>query len=261
MLLWVNRPSLFIGRFQNPWAETHISQVLKDQLPLIRRISGGGAVYHDEGNLNVSVMGPGQNFDKQIRMEPLITFLKHKGHNVLISDRGDGLLFESQQVFKFSGSAFKHRKNSSLHHFTVLLNANLVHLWQYLRGTHPEAIESKSIQSRRHQVRNLGHHQVSEFIQEWGDFLGKRIESTHDFGVEPALMDKFKSHQWLFGETPDFQFYSADRQHFLTAKKGHFITEDQQNLDRLWKCEHAELMAQSEKKILGVYNFSLFKTI
>lgn len=126
LLLWRNKPCIVIGRHQNPWMETNIN-ILKDMnIKLARRRSGGGAVYHDLGNLNCTIFSNRLDYDRLRNLQLICDAIniKWKGLNLYPTERGD-ILCGGKKV---SGSAAKLSKDISYHHFTLLLNVNTTHL-------------------------------------------------------------------------------------------------------------------------------------
>jgi len=150
LFLYVNDPCVVIGKNQNPWRECRLSLMEEEGVALARRISGGGAVYHDTGNLNVSVIVPRTEYreDKQYELifQTLETFgiksSKVRKNSLVVGDK------------KFSGQAFCHRRDRTLHHGTLLVDADLDRLGRYL-GPELDGIETKAIASVPAEVANL----------------------------------------------------------------------------------------------------------
>jgi lipoate-protein ligase A len=153
LFLCVNDPCVVIGKNQNPWRECRLSLMEKEGVPLARRISGGGAVYHDPGNLNVSVIVPRTEYVEKKQYDLIFqtleaTALRHRKLSML----GRNAL--GVEGFKFSGQAFCHRRDRSLHHGTILVNSDLARLGRYL-GPELEGIETKAVASVPARVANL----------------------------------------------------------------------------------------------------------
>lgn len=92
LLLYVNSSAVVIGKHQNAFAEANHEYLLQHQIPLVRRISGGGAVYHDEGNVNVSYIHQARFIDMQLILKPLKAFIEELGHTALITPYNDILV-------------------------------------------------------------------------------------------------------------------------------------------------------------------------
>lgn len=219
-LFYINDVSVFIGRYQNPFCELNWKEVNADKVPVIRRISGGGAVFHDLGNLNISVMGPGRHFDKQWGMANIYQFIRELGFDVSLNDRGDGLL----EGKKISGSAYKYSKDSMLHHFTILMQTNQKQMWKYLKSKHPGNINSKSIQSRRVEVKNLDQFSPEELINKFVQKMGAELKILNPQYANEEI-EHWKSKEWLVEETPEFSLISLDQNFFMTAKRGKWVSE------------------------------------
>lgn len=202
--LWINQPSLFMGRFQNPWLEVNMELVNKDKIPILRRRSGGGCVYHDQGNLNISVLS--KNF-KCTSM--IMEILKNLGlSQCYMGEKGD-LLIETK---KFSGSAYYHHKNSFLHHCTLLFESELEILQKYLNSPLDTLILTKAIKSRKANVANLREYGVDMqlFIRALQEKLRVglyKISNPIKFVGENYWVEfnqQFISYPWIFERTPKF---------------------------------------------------------
>jgi lipoate-protein ligase A len=150
LFLCVNSPCVVIGKNQNPWRECRLSLMEKEGVPLARRISGGGAVYHDEGNLNVSIIVPRTEYREEKQYELIFQTLEKFGINA--SRLGKNSLAVDGK--KFSGQAFCFRGQHVLHHGTLLVNADLARLGRYL-GPEVEGIQTKAVASVPSEVMNL----------------------------------------------------------------------------------------------------------
>ncbi len=150
LLLYVNNPAIVIGRHQNPWVECNPEYLERTGIALVRRQSGGGTVYHDPGNLNFSILCAREEYDQDANFAVVIEALAALGVEAQRSGRND-LVCGS---YKISGSAFKHLRERSFHHGTVLVGADLNTLSTALM---PPALEisSRGIASVRSRVANL----------------------------------------------------------------------------------------------------------
>jgi lipoate-protein ligase A len=154
LLLWRNSPCVVIGRHQNPWLECDLLRMKEDSVPLVRRISGGGAVYHELGNTNFSFMGAAGLYDLDRQFAVVLAALHALGIPAERNARNDLVIPGPGGPRKFSGNAFRHTRDHSLHHGTLLVHADLERLTAYLAAP-PAAITSKSITSVRSSVVNL----------------------------------------------------------------------------------------------------------
>ena len=152
-LLWQNRSAVVIGRHQDALAEIDRAFVEAEGIQLVRRLSGGGAVYHDLGNLNYSIITEGRGSkapDMAVFCEPVLRLLHDLGVRAELSGRND-MTVNGQ---KFSGSAQHLYKGRVLHHGTLLIDSDLNMVSRALR-VDPEKIRSKGLASVRSRVTNL----------------------------------------------------------------------------------------------------------
>jgi|SRR5690242_20401445 len=195
LFLYVNRPCVVIGRNQNPWSEVNLSILnaatgttdLKDTEPpgigaveLVRRRSGGGAVFHDEGNLNWSITCPRTEFTRDKHAEMVVRALRKQGiERARVNERHDIVLDQGHErrpsdpndmhrtpytvddgvpkPLKVSGSAYKLTRQRALHHATTLLESPNLHIIsQYLRSPAKHSIEAKGVESVSSPVSNIG---------------------------------------------------------------------------------------------------------
>lgn len=211
-LLWQNEPCVFIGKNQNPWRECRTSLLQADGVSLARRISGGGTVYHDLGNLNFSFIMDRPLYNLQRQLGVMIYALQNIGISASLNKRNDIMINDQ----KISGSAFCFRKNAALHHGTLLLNTDLQKLHQYLQVSQ-ENLTCKGVKSTRSPVTNICEDKkeltmnaltsalLASFCNEYGTPL-LLDETTFDPMRITPLTEKFASWEWQFGETPKFEF-------------------------------------------------------
>lgn len=221
LFLYTNRPSVVLGRFQNPWLECNLPYLVENDIWLVRRQSGGGCVYHDEGNLNFSFITPDSMINRNKHVELLKAAFAKANIFLEISSRHD-LWLDGRKI---SGSAFKQTKSGSFHHGTFLVNSDLNKLEESLKHTMvPKS--TKSIPSVRSKVISLQerfpHVQIADVIEIITHHLqteGVNIDAT--MLSLPSVQDSFKninSWIWLFGETPSFDIQTLKGD--LTIHKG-----------------------------------------
>lgn len=151
--LWINSPSVFMGRYQHPEAELDVEYLRSRGIALLRRTSGGGTVYHDEGNLNFSVIKNGEaskGFDLAACPLPIQTALAKKGVEVTRSPRGDLRL----NGFKVGGSAEAMTRGRLLYHICLLFDTDLDELERILTVA-PDITARSRVASVRSKVTNL----------------------------------------------------------------------------------------------------------
>jgi lipoate-protein ligase A len=216
VFLYQNSPSVVLGRFQNPWLECDLAWMKKNGITLVRRPSGGGTVWHDEGNVNFCWVGPLQGFKKTNFLEIVKANLQKLGVSVEINARHDLVVPQADGgTRKVSGSAFKQTKDRTLHHGTLLLSGDLTQLNRALKSPHT-LVETRSIPSVRSQVANLSSLKVSKWISSWGDSqVLKSSDSRFD-------AQKWSEWAWVMGETPFFRWSLKIQEEVieLSAHKG-----------------------------------------
>lgn len=152
-MLWINRPSIFMGRYQTAEAEVDTSYLSERDIPILRRLSGGGTVYHDYGNLNFTAIKndqTGRGFDLKTFPLPIVEAVLNEGVHLEVSPRGDLRL----EGYKVAGSAEATRRGRMLYHLCILFDANLEELERVLEVNSDMSVRSR-VASVRSSVRNL----------------------------------------------------------------------------------------------------------
>lgn len=212
-LLWQNGPSIIVGRHQCTGEVVNSSFVAAENLPVIRRMTGGGAVYHDMGNLNFSfIANGGARLDFAFYMEPVRRALQFLGVDAQISGRND--LEVNGKKISGSGQIITHGR--SLHHGTLLVNMDLERMTLALRVDETK-FKSKGVASLRARVANIG-----EFMR--GDMRAlKNALAAHCAArrvrLEPAILEKAKkiaaekysAWEWNYGQSPPYNFEKRSR--------------------------------------------------
>lgn len=225
LFLWRNQETVVIGRFQNPWIECNTKKMEEDNVLLTRRQSGGGAVFHDLGNTNFTFLNGKAAYDKARNNSIITKAIAKYDINAYASGRNDILVDGSDGARKISGSAFKENQDRCFHHGTLLINANLSRLAEYLRPDEKKLV-SKGIKSVRARVANLTdfnpsvthdglcQHVVHSFFDHYQNEC--EIEHLdHDWlkSIAPLndYYEQLKDWKWRFGETPKFNHQLAAR--------------------------------------------------
>lgn len=213
LYLWQNRHTVVIGRNQNAWQECRTTQLERDGGRLARRLSGGGAVYHDLGNLNFTFCLRTADYDLAKQQRVLLSAVRSLGIPAELSGRND-LIAEGR---KFSGNSFYSHAGRSFHNGTLLLSADLETLGKYL--TPPRAkLERKGVASVRSRVCNLREFCPGLTVEQMETALITAFEKEYSLtaqAVEIASLDGeklcryrdgFASWEWNYGRMRPFTF-------------------------------------------------------
>ena len=220
LILWKNSPCVVLGKNQNPWIECNLKLMKDENITLARRISGGGAVYHDEGNLNYSLIHDNRTYERSKVYEMIISALCDL--DVLTEKNSkNNLLYNGK---KFSGTAFAYRKNKVLHHGTLLLNSNINNLNKYLNSDKPN-ITTKAVKSNTVDVINLN--LPTEFVikaikNQYEVFFNKNRIGKINFDEEKIkkYYNIRSSNDWIYGKTP--KFYLIDKNEEIEISKKNY---------------------------------------
>ncbi|MDF2879727.1 MAG: lipoyltransferase and lipoate-protein ligase [Clostridiaceae bacterium] len=222
VILWQNEPTIVIGLHQNALEEINLDFVKKNNIHVVRRITGGGAVYHDLGNLNFSFITDYDNNTVSLNFKkytlPIIKALKKLGIQSELSGRND-ITIDGK---KFSGNAQSIIKGRILHHGTLLFNSDLSILGKAL-NVKSDKIESKGVKSVKSRVTNIINYMnnmvsVEEFktillkyLFEY-EPLDQYILTENDKHLINKLMEeKYLTWKWVYGRTPKFNFKNYKR--------------------------------------------------
>ncbi|KAF4628094.1 hypothetical protein G7Y89_g10058 [Cudoniella acicularis] len=218
LFLYTNRPSVILGRNQNPYVEINLDLLRASNLKpdLVRRRSGGGTVFHDEGNVNYSVICPTKSFHRDKHAEMVVRALqKLNVEGVRVNERHDIVADRPHAIMplKVSGSAYKLTRLRSLHHGTCLLNSsNLQLIGSMLKSPGKKYIEARGVESVSSPITNVDV-QNEEFENAVVEEFGEMYESVEPIvvgekeGEIPEIaegMGVLKSDDWVYGETPQF---------------------------------------------------------
>lgn len=219
LYLWQNQNTVVIGRNQNAWRECRAELLESEGGKLARRLSGGGAVYHDDGNLNFTFLVRREDYDLQRQLEVILTAVRSLGIEAEKSGRND-IVADGR---KFSGNAFYFGKTSAYHHGTILVSSDFEKLSRYLQVS-SEKISGKGITSVRSRVVNLTEFNPSltvdivaeSLIRAFGMVYGYRpVVSDGSEDVNPdaveKLREKYASWEWRYGQTPRFDMTMETR--------------------------------------------------
>jgi lipoate---protein ligase len=207
--LWQNQHTVVIGKNQNAYKECNVSLLKEKQGKLARRTSGGGAVYHDLGNLNFTFILPNEQYDVHKQLSVIIAALKQFDIEATFVGRND----IEVEGFKVSGNAFAKKATHQLHHGTLLFNVNMQDLSKYLNVSAIK-MASKGIESVRKRVANLIDFNQKMTLDSLKSALLKSYESIYQTQCVPLemnisqcqdIIDKHQSDKWQINPIPNFE--------------------------------------------------------
>jgi lipoate-protein ligase A len=226
-MLWRNAPSIIVGKHQNTLAEINVDYVKQNDIKVVRRLSGGGAVFHDLGNLNFTFTMKSEdenmiNFRKYT--DPILEVLQNLGIDARFEGRNDLTIGGK----KFSGNAMHIWKNKVLSHGTLLFSARMADLSGAL-NVDPLKFTDKAVKSVRSRVTNISEHltqpmDVMQFAQRIEEHIVNKYpdakfydltENDHD-RISELVRTKYSTWDWNFGYSPKYNFKKVIR----TEKSG-----------------------------------------
>jgi len=210
LYLWQNQGTVVIGRNQNAWKQCRCKELEDDGKKLARRLSGGGAVFHDLGNLNFTFVMARKHYNLERQLQVILQAVRQQGIDAEFSGRND-LTAEGK---KFSGNAFYFEENSAYHHGTLLVDVDFEDMTRYLQVSQAK-MRSKAVDSVKARVVNLSSLNPELTIEGMADSVatafvevygGEKIVEvlTPDKLDLTELYNRYSSWQWRYGETPKF---------------------------------------------------------
>ncbi len=221
-MLWRNENAIIVGKHQNTLAEVNMDYVKAKNIKVVRRLSGGGAVFHDLGNLNFSFIMNGEK-DHKVDFKkftlPIIEVLKKLSVDARFEGRND-LTIDGK---KFSGNAEHVYKNRVLRHGTLLFSSLMEDLAMALK-VNPLKYKDKAVKSVRSRVTNIREHLKEDMdVLQFRDRIMNHIHKTHpncrfyDFtqkdleGIRKLVEKKYSTWEWNFGSSPEYDLQKAIR--------------------------------------------------
>lgn len=219
-MLWRNDNAIIIGRYQNTLSEINYDYVKDNNIAVVRRISGGGAVYHDLGNLNFSFTQTGKDsclMDFEKYTKPIVEVLNQLGVDAKFEGRND-ITIDGKKI---AGNAEHIYRNKILHHGCILFSSEMKNVAEALR-INPVKYTDKAVKSVPKRVTNIAEHlptplTIEAFTKKLMDYV---VETTpgckmysfteEDIAAIQKLRDeKYATQEWNFGESPDYNFRKA----------------------------------------------------
>ena len=237
-ILWINEPSIIVGKNQNTQAEINEKFVQEKGIHVVRRISGGGAVYHDLNNLNYTIISnedrDSRSFDFKAFSEPVIQTLRELGVEAAFSGRNDITI----QGKKISGNAQAYLDGRVMHHGCILFDVDLTVLSKALE-TSAGLVEAKGVKSVRSRVDNILPNlpekiTVMEFADRILEQMKRKYPEMREYHfreeelqvIEKNRQAKFGNWNWNFGTNPvaeivrERRYPAGKTQVFIDTKKG-----------------------------------------
>lgn len=236
LVLWQNEPTVVVGKHQNTIEEINSAYVKEHNINVVRRITGGGAVYHDLGNLNFSFITKVKSkelLDFRSLTLPVINALGKLGIAAESSGRND-ITVDGKKI---SGNAQCIYKDRFLHHGTLLFDSDLDMVAKALNVKH-DKIQSKGIKSIRSRVTNINEYlrismNIDEFKKMLINYLSEekqleeyKLEEKNFKEIRELTEAKYSTWEWTYGESPKFNFKNSKRftggkvEVFLNIEKG-----------------------------------------
>ena len=212
--LWQNAPAVIIGRNQSAYAEVNLPYLEAHGIQLARRVTGGGAVYHDNGNLNYSIAGPAKEVEQHY--DTMANALRQLGLNAERTGRNDIMV----NGLKCSGWAKRLSKDRMMIHGTLMWDVNLQNLTDAL-STPGSKLATAGIESVRSRVINLKpllpqFKSIEEFREKLKDLLAGEdteitLTDTQKAEITQKANAKFRTWDWIYGHSPETEFESTKK--------------------------------------------------
>ena len=223
-MMYINQPSVIIGKNQNVWAEVNTDYLREHDIQLVRRTSGGGAVYHDMGNLifeNIVIDDDSEFGNYAHFAEPVLKALQKLGVDVKMKENSSDLIFQDK---KFSGMTMFKSGNSLAAGGTIMYDLNLENAHYSLTENESEKAKRLGVASKRSPMINLKDYLPEDMdINRLRDYLLKEIFAVEDLSeievyhmtdddwkiIDQRMKETYGTDEWNFGRNPGYYHYAA----------------------------------------------------
>ncbi len=259
LILGINHPSVIIGKHQSPHREVNTKFVIENDIPVIRRISGGGTVFHDKGNLNFTFIRQseaGKQIDFRKYTLPVIEFLLLQGVEAKFEGKND----IKAGGLKISGNAEHVHRNRVMHHGTLLFGTSLDVLRNSLRKD-TSCYTSRAVESNPSSVMNLNEklnsfRDIYEFRSEMMNYFLKNLPNAVIYKLSPSETEeaellaatKYKTWEWNYAYGPEYTFNNSFQ---INGKKHTCRLFIKDGKIRECEIEGSDEMADANKKLMG----------
>lgn len=222
-MLWINKPSILIGKNQNTISEINLDYVKDNKIEVVRRLSGGGTVYNDLGNMNFTFITYRDKSKASLKNGfekfalPVVKALQELGVNAIFTGRNDIEI----NGRKFSGNAQCFQKDKLLHHGTLLYDCDMSKLSQALKSKRLK-FKDKSVKSVGGRVTNIRSHLTKDMtLEEFKEYLKTYIINTYKIDkiykfseedmeeIKRISKEKFETWDWNYGRSPKYAYENA----------------------------------------------------
>ena len=248
LFLWQSKNAVVIGAHQNPYAECDLLKMQEEGVQLTRRISGGGAVYHDLGNLNFCFVCPKGVYDEKAQTKLIATALSKQGIKIEISGRNDLTV----NGFKISGNAYYRTKQNCLHHGTLLISSNLNKLSAYLTPS-SEKLQKSGVKSVKSRVVNLNAINPEINVESAKKFIINEFclafNSAEELSIEQLFTNSQLEEQIQLISSKEYLFARWEKQNQVISKRFN------------WGICYFEQKSQKGKQVLGINTDSIYPNV